>query len=116
MTCSSTSLASYRRHCSVVWCSCDGRVPNMCTIHVGSHTGGSARNGREGSEQRMAENRAERSTEDKMVNATETRGLDRLVIMSPVVEPEPVAPAPAPSGSTGDNQGGGGTAPVDFDG
>ncbi len=66
----------------------------------------------------MPEDRAPQTTENKVVRRSENRGLDQVVVMEPVVVPEPVAPAPTPSGSTGDGAqaSGGATVPVDFDG
>jgi hypothetical protein len=58
------------------------------------------------------------TTENKNLKFSENRGLDHVVVMAPVVVPEPVAPAPTSSGSAGDGAQatGGGTAPADFDG
>jgi hypothetical protein len=65
----------------------------------------------------MAEDRAVRptvrTTESNTATRSENKGLDQVVVMDPVVVPEPVAPAPS---SDGAQASGGGTAPADFDG
>jgi hypothetical protein len=63
----------------------------------------------------MPENPAQ-PAEHQVVELTEDRGLDQVVMMAPVVEPEPVAPAPPSASSSGDAEAPGGTAPIDFDG